>query len=88
MTSNGHHAAAIKAEKADATWLIPPELGRRVVETADEGIWVLDDGGATVFANPKMAAILGSQPIRCRSARVNPWSKSSSRCPPMRTGRS
>jgi hypothetical protein len=59
MTSNGHRAAAIKSEKADATWLIPPELGRRVVETADEGIWVLDDGGSTVFANPKMAAILG-----------------------------
>jgi PAS domain S-box-containing protein len=32
---------------------------RRIVETANEGIWLLDADGATTFANGKMAEILG-----------------------------
>ena len=32
---------------------------RRIVETAQEGIWTLDAGGRTSFVNPKMAAMLG-----------------------------
>jgi PAS domain S-box-containing protein len=35
------------------------ERYRRIVETADEGIWVTDADGRTVFANPKMAQMLG-----------------------------
>jgi len=35
------------------------ERYRRIVETADEGIWVTDADGHTTFANPKMAQMLG-----------------------------
>ncbi|WP_374569043.1 CHASE domain-containing protein [Ideonella sp.] len=35
------------------------ERYRRIVETADEGIWVTDADGRTTFANPKMAQMLG-----------------------------
>ena len=32
---------------------------RRIVETANEGVWIVDDSGVTTFANPALAAILG-----------------------------
>ncbi|HEY9606331.1 MAG TPA: PAS domain S-box protein, partial [Allocoleopsis sp.] len=32
---------------------------RQIVQTADEGIWVIDSEGNTTFANPKMAQMLG-----------------------------
>ena len=32
---------------------------RRLIETADEGIWILDTEGKTTFANTKMAQMLG-----------------------------
>lgn len=32
---------------------------RSIVETAEEGIWMLDDRGRTRFVNPKMAEMLG-----------------------------
>ncbi|MEK8032286.1 CHASE domain-containing protein [Ideonella sp. DXS29W] len=35
------------------------ERYRRIVETADEGIWVADADGLTTFANRKMAHLLG-----------------------------
>jgi PAS domain S-box-containing protein len=35
------------------------ERYRRVVETAEEGIWALDTTARTTFANPKMAQMLG-----------------------------
>jgi PAS domain S-box-containing protein len=35
------------------------ERYRRIVETADEGIWVVDAQGLTSFLNPKMAHMLG-----------------------------
>jgi len=35
------------------------ERYRRIVETADEGIWVTDDRGGTSFVNPKLARMLG-----------------------------
>ncbi len=35
---------------------------RRIVETADEGIWVTDAFGMTTFVNPKMARMLGCAP--------------------------
>ncbi len=33
---------------------------RSILDTAQEGIWVTDEAGRTVFANPRMAAILGT----------------------------
>ena len=35
------------------------ERYRRIVETANEGIWIIDAGARTTFVNPKMAAMLG-----------------------------
>jgi len=35
------------------------ERFRRIVETLQEGIWILDEAGRTVYANRQMAAILG-----------------------------
>lgn len=34
---------------------------RRIVETANEGVWVLDDRGVTTFVNGALAAILGRE---------------------------
>jgi len=46
----------VSAENA----LLQSELQyRRIVETAEEGIWVIDAENKTVFVNQKMAAILG-----------------------------
>ena len=36
------------------------EQYQKIVETAQEGIWMTDAGDVTIFANPKMADILGS----------------------------
>jgi PAS domain S-box-containing protein len=38
------------------------ERYRRIVETAEEGIWVVDASDVTTFVNSKMAAILGLTP--------------------------
>ncbi len=38
------------------------ERYRRIVETAEEGIWVVDASDITTFVNNKMAAILGFKP--------------------------
>jgi PAS domain S-box-containing protein len=35
------------------------ERYRQIVETADEGIWIIDVEGNTTFVNPKMAQMLG-----------------------------
>jgi len=39
---------------------------RQIVETAAEGVWVIDDRLRTVFVNHKMAAMLGCHPDECR----------------------
>lgn len=38
------------------------ERYRRIVETANEGIWMLDDAGHTRFANARLYALLGATP--------------------------
>ncbi|MBA3962357.1 MAG: PAS domain S-box protein [Chthoniobacterales bacterium] len=48
----GQKHAEIKLAAAEARY-------RQIVETAQEGIWVIDASGRTTFANPKMAAMLG-----------------------------
>jgi PAS domain S-box-containing protein len=46
------------------------ERYRRIVETADEGIWTVDAEGRTTFVNPKMERLLG-----CSAAEMagRPW---------------
>jgi PAS domain S-box-containing protein len=39
------------------------ERYRRIVETAEEGIWMLDAEGRTTFANAKIAEMLGLTPV-------------------------
>ena len=34
---------------------------RRIIETTNEGVWILDAGGKTTFCNPRMASMLGSE---------------------------
>ena len=38
---------------------ISEAIYRRIVETADEGIWIVDPLGKTLFVNSKMADMLG-----------------------------
>lgn len=35
---------------------------RRIVETAQEGIWTIDEGGVTTYVNDRMAEMLGYRP--------------------------
>src|ERR1700741_5390350 len=35
---------------------------RRIVETAEEGVWTIDEAGLTTFVNGKMAKMLGLTP--------------------------
>jgi two-component system, LuxR family, sensor kinase FixL len=66
-------ATAQTLRKDDNTTVRPPEdsinsrkalqaseeLYRRIVETAEEGIWILDDQNNTAFVNQRMARMLG-----------------------------
>jgi two-component system, cell cycle sensor histidine kinase and response regulator CckA len=35
---------------------------RRMIETTNEGVWILDSASKTTFVNPRMAAMLGVEP--------------------------
>jgi PAS domain S-box-containing protein len=48
--------------RAEKTMRASEERYRLIVETATEGIWVLDPEFRTLFANPSMAAMLGYTP--------------------------
>jgi PAS domain S-box-containing protein len=45
-------------------------LFRSIAELVDVGIWVLDPAGITVFANRRMAALLGVDVLRLYSSRL------------------
>ncbi|WP_182524801.1 response regulator [Nocardioides dongkuii] len=40
----------------------PPDLFRRMIEASTDGLWIIDARGRTVYANDRMAAILGLEP--------------------------
>ena len=46
-------------KRAEAALRASEERSRRIVETAEEGIWVIDAESRTTFANKKMAEMLG-----------------------------
>ncbi len=67
ITVSGLTLAAVVAEKS---YLIREQARRdgvaegerqyhRIIETANEGIWILDDRLVTIFANQRLAALLG-----------------------------
>ncbi len=49
----------IKREQAEVMRRQSDDRYRRIVETAGEGIWTIDDESRTQFVNPKMAQMLG-----------------------------
>ncbi|MCX5892633.1 MAG: PAS domain S-box protein, partial [Deltaproteobacteria bacterium] len=46
-------------QRAEEALCRSEENYRRLAETANEGIWILDAGNLTTFANPKLAEMLG-----------------------------
>jgi PAS domain S-box-containing protein len=53
---------AIERKKAEEELRKSEEKYRQLVETAYEGIWLMDDHSVTVFVNNKMAEMLGYAP--------------------------
>ena len=51
----GHEAAAQALRRSEAHY-------RRIADTAHEGIWLLDTGGRTLFANRRLAEMLRCRP--------------------------
>lgn len=49
------------------------ERYRRIVETAAEGIWMVDADGRTTFANQRMAEILGETPESMQGRGLMDW---------------
>ena len=58
-------------KRAEAELVASQELNRRIVETAAEGIWVIDASERTVFVNHRMCEMLGytEQEVRAHLAR-------------------
>jgi PAS domain S-box-containing protein len=61
LTSVATHLAgiAIERQKAEQALRRSEEKYRRIVDTANEGIWVVEDDTRVVFVNQRMAAMLG-----------------------------
>ena len=61
LTSVATHLAgiAIERQKAEQALRQSEEKYRRIVDTANEGIWVVDDNSTIVFVNQRMAEMLG-----------------------------
>ena len=61
LTSVATHLAgiAIERQKAEQALRQSEEKYRRIVDTANEGIWVVDDTSTIVFVNQRMADMLG-----------------------------
>ncbi len=53
ITESHHAAATLRASE---------ERYRQIVETSQEGIWLIDADSNTTFVNPKMAQMLGHRP--------------------------
>jgi PAS domain S-box-containing protein len=53
---------AVQRDRALAVLSESEDRYRRMVETAQEGVWVLDKAGVTVYANAVMAGMVGAQP--------------------------
>jgi PAS domain S-box-containing protein len=52
-------ARTAERQQAEDALRVSEERYRRIVETAQEGIWIIDQDNHTAFANQKMATMLG-----------------------------
>src|SRR6202140_5403709 len=59
VASAAIHRDISHAKRAAEALQASEERYRRIVETADEGIWVIDAQNMTTFVNPRMAEMLG-----------------------------
>jgi PAS domain S-box-containing protein len=59
----GHEAAAQALRRSEARY-------RRIADTAHEGIWLLDGAGRTLFANRRLAEMLGCGPDDLQGAAI------------------
>ncbi len=59
-----------RAEQRERAYLRSEGRYRRLIEAAAEGIWAIDRGGRTTYANPRLGEILGEPP--CRPGRPGP----------------
>jgi PAS domain S-box-containing protein len=59
----GHEAAAQALRRSEARY-------RRIADTANEGIWLLDAAGRTLFANQRLTEILRCRPEELQSGTI------------------
>jgi len=68
----GHVAALVldvtDRRRAEAALRETDKQYRRILETAQEGIWAIDPHGKTIFANPAMSTMLGVTPAELAGA--------------------
>ena len=62
MLFRGLHASRRRAEIKEQDYRRSEGRYRRLIETAGQGIWVIDDNGRTSYANPRFGEILGLPP--------------------------
>ena len=60
----GLHASRRRAEIKEEEYRRSEGRYRRLIETAGQGIWVIDQTGRTTYANPRLGEILGIHPSR------------------------
>jgi PAS domain S-box-containing protein len=60
----GLHASRRKAELKELEYQRSEGRYQRLIETAGQGIWVVDEKGQTSYANPRLGEILGIAPSR------------------------
>ena len=60
----GLHAARRRAEAKEQAYRRSEGRFLRLVETASEGIWAIDDAGQVTYANPRLGEMLGIDPAR------------------------
>ncbi|MDB4931136.1 MAG: Blue-light-activated protein [Myxococcaceae bacterium] len=53
---------AIERKRAEVHLQLSEARYRRIVETTNEGVWLVDAGGKTTFVNGRLAAMLGCRP--------------------------
>jgi len=61
----------VRKHRAEEAVRTSEEKYRRIVETANEGIWAIDSEFATTFVNPRMAEMLGYSPEEMLGKRMD-----------------